>query len=198
MTRDKQMVRIVAPECYRSMPWRNGLGSTVELIRQDLPEGEGFAWRISMADVTQDGAFSNFAGYDRCLLLLEGNGITLQCSAGQHFLQRPLQAAHFSGDDETVATLTAGPIRDFNVMTHRRFCTARVTSCENTQGETLDIDANVVLIYAVDGDVQVNAASLGHLTIPQKHLLIADNPARELLVSQGAATIAVQICHNSD
>jgi len=83
------------------MPWRNGLGTTVELLKQDLPDEAGFAWRLSMADVTTDGEFSNFSGYDRTLLLLEGNGLTLDCGGALHRLEQPLQAARFRGEDVT-------------------------------------------------------------------------------------------------
>ncbi len=45
------------------MPWRNGKGNTIELLKEDLPNRDGFAWRLSMADVTSDGEFSNFSDY---------------------------------------------------------------------------------------------------------------------------------------
>ena len=56
---------ITKPEDFITMPWRNGLGSTIELVKHW--SGDSFQWRLSMADVTQDGAFSDFSGYDRSL-----------------------------------------------------------------------------------------------------------------------------------
>ena len=38
---------------------------------------EDFAWRLSMATVASDGPFSSFAGVDRTLAVLEGEGIVL-------------------------------------------------------------------------------------------------------------------------
>jgi len=68
---------ILGPDTFLAMPWRNGLGTTIELLKQDLPEDGGFAWRLSMAEVTTDGEFSNFSGYDRTLLLLVGKGLII-------------------------------------------------------------------------------------------------------------------------
>jgi len=39
---------LLGPETFRSMPWRNGLGTTVELLKQDLP-GEGLRRDLSVA-----------------------------------------------------------------------------------------------------------------------------------------------------
>ncbi len=60
-------ISILSPSDFVSMPWKTGLGHTVEILREDLPGDTGFAWRLSMADVTTDGAFSHFGGYDRTL-----------------------------------------------------------------------------------------------------------------------------------
>ena len=123
-------ISIIEPTSFIAMPWRNGLGTTIELLKQDLPDGDGFAWRLSMADVTTNGAFSNFSGYQRTLLLLEGKGLTLDNNSASHRLEKPLQSARFSGDDQTFATLHDGPVKDFNIMVQRQRCSARVSSPE--------------------------------------------------------------------
>jgi environmental stress-induced protein Ves len=175
------------------MPWRNGLGSTVELAKQDRPDGDGFAWRLSMADVASDGAFSNFSGYDRTLLLLEGAGITLDCDGEKHQLNQPLQAARFRGEDPTFATLHDGPIKDFNIMTHRQNCTASVTAQAEEAASQTDVDAQILLVYAVNGDLRIESDALSRLTLPAGHLLIIRNPAIQVLHNQGAGFIVTQI-----
>jgi len=175
------------------MPWRNGLGTTVELAREDLADGSGFAWRLSMADVTSDGEFSNFSGYDRCLLLLEGNGLTLDCADHVHRLERPLQSARFRGEDATFATLHGGPVRDFNIMTLRRHCSARVDSQAYARAASIDVDAELLLVYAVDGDLQLDSADSGPLQIPARHLLIIRQPVSKTLHCDAAGFIAAQI-----
>jgi hypothetical protein len=186
-------ISLVEPASYRAMPWRNGLGTTIELLKQDLPSGGGFAWRLSMADVASDGEFSNFTGYDRTLLLLEGNGITLDCDGERQCLDSPLQAARFRGEAATVATLHDGPVKDFNVMTHRQTCTARVSGNSDTEPSQIDINADLLLLYAVDAALRIASGELGNTIIPCRHLLAVRGPQRETLRCRGAGYIATQI-----
>ncbi len=57
-------------------PWRNGRGTTREIARAaiDAPEaaGELFAWRISMAEISEPAPFSVFRSVDRLLGTLQG------------------------------------------------------------------------------------------------------------------------------
>jgi len=188
--------KILGPDTFRAMPWRNGLGTTIELLKQDLPGDDGFAWRLSMADVTTDGEFSNFSGYDRTLLLLEGNGLTLDCGGVPQRLDKPLQAARFRGEDPTFATLHAGPVQDFNIMTRRQHCTAVVSSALHPAESTIDVDTDILLIYAVDGELKLSGVGLDNLNLPTQHLYVTHNPASGTLHCHGASHILVQITHH--
>jgi len=188
---------LLGPETFRSMPWRNGLGTTVELLKQDREDGDGFAWRLSMADVTTDGEFSNFSGYDRTLLLLEGNGLTLDCAGVQHRLERKLQAASFRGEDATTASLHDGPVKDFNIMASRQLCNARVNSVVLSEESTLDVDADILLLYVVEGELAVRGPELDNLYIPSGHLCVVRDPAKGSLRCHGASYIATQITHHA-
>lgn len=179
------------------MPWRNGLGTTLELRKQDGDGDHGFAWRLSMADVIEDGEFSHFSGYDRTLLLLEGNGLTLDCEGSVARLEHPLQAARFRGEAATFATLHDGPIKDFNVMTLRRLCSAEVTSQAEPAATRIDIDADRLLVYAIGAELQLASPAAAELLLPRNHLLEIELPAKQVLHCAGAAFIAVQIRYNS-
>ena len=181
------------------MPWRNGLGHTIELLAEYLPESPEFAWRLSMADVVSDGRFSDFSGYDRTLLLLQGEGITLNHGNGQSDrLIKPLQAAHFSGEAKTEARLHAGPIKDFNVMARREFCAANIDSLHNVSAEQILIDGDVLLVYAVDEAVSIEPESQPPKTIESNHLFRIDNPSADTLVVSGSALIIIQITYLGD
>ncbi len=103
------------------MPWRNGGGTTTEIAVEPLPApSDRFLYRVSIADVATDGPFSSFAGYDRHILLVEGAGMTLECGAnGRIELPATFTPRSFSGDWQVHGRLTAGPVRDFNVMVDR-------------------------------------------------------------------------------
>lgn len=70
-------MQIISPNEFKRLPWKNGKGETIELAINEGGSLADFDWRISMARVTEDGAFSDFSGYQRHLLLLDGIGIEL-------------------------------------------------------------------------------------------------------------------------
>ena len=183
---------IFSPDSFQSMPWRNGLGVTVEILRKDLPDTDDFAWRLSMADVTEDGEFSNFSHYDRTLVLLEGKGMTLNCNGIEHRLSQPLQFAQFRGDDPTSATLHNGPIKDFNIMTHRDYCTSVVTASTASVNLTVGQTVNSLLIYAVTKDIQIKSRQSESINIQARHLMLMNNPDPAQLLCEGPA-ITVKI-----
>ena len=102
-------------------PWKNGGGSTREIACWPPSAGlSDFGWRISIATIAASGPFSVFAGIDRHIMLLDGDGVRLR-SPGliHHRLDTPGQPFAFSGDTPIVCTLLGGASSDFNVMTRR-------------------------------------------------------------------------------
>ncbi|BCG81059.1 HutD/Ves family protein [Mesorhizobium sp. 113-3-3] len=114
-------MRILRAADYRVMPWKNGGGTTTEIAVS--PEGaslDGFDWRVSMARVEGSGPFSSFAGIDRTLSVLEGEGIVLDVAGRPAARLTPVSAPFaFPADLPTSAALIGGPITDLNVMTRR-------------------------------------------------------------------------------
>ena len=81
-----------------------------------------FLWRVSIAGVEKDGPFSHFPNIDRHLMLLDGNGITLDGGEnGVGILFERLQVYSFPGDIDISGRLSKGPISDLNLMVDRRF-----------------------------------------------------------------------------
>ena len=191
--------QVYPPASFRSMPWRNGLGHTIELLAECLPGSTEFAWRLSMADVVSDGRFSDFSGYDRTLLLLQGEGITLNHGNGQRDrLVEPLQAAHFKGEAETEASLHAGPIKDFNVMARREFCSAKVNSMHHVTDAKILINGDILLVYAVAEAISVRLGARPPITIESNHLFRVNKPSAEKMDASGSALIVVQITYLGD
>lgn len=138
---------------HRRMPWKNGKGVTTEIAVG--PEGAGlddFAWRVSMADVTEDGPFSTFPGVDRTLSVLEGEGIELSVS-GQEEVRLDTESAPFAfpADMHTGAKLIGGPITDLNVMTRRDAFRHRVTRATLNEIGDLDFEAETTLLLCHRG-----------------------------------------------
>ena len=65
---------------YKRQRWKNDGGSTTELaIHGDRAH---WLWRLSIAEVERSGDFSDFSGYERTTMLLEGNGMELMFDDG--------------------------------------------------------------------------------------------------------------------
>ena len=110
-------------------PWKNGGGATREIACSPLgADMAHFDWRVSVATIAQSGPFSCFAGVDRIITLLSGDGVHLtQASTGiDHRLQAPLQPFTFAGDAGMDCELLGGTSTDFNVMTRRATLQAQV------------------------------------------------------------------------
>ena len=111
--------QIITANNFKNMPWKNGLGSTLEIKRYNDKNGQRF--RISKAAVVEDGLFSDFSGQERTLVLLSGKGMMLnhkgQHGESSHRLKKTLDMARFSGGNETYAILENNtPIEDLNIM----------------------------------------------------------------------------------
>ncbi len=133
--------------------WKNGGGQTRE-IACSLPD-EGY-WRLSIADVTQEGPFSLFAGLSRILTVIEGSGLCLNIAGQTHNIGF-LNPILFSGEDETVSILSDGSIRGFNlIFDQHAWRASAIADCpEYLQTIGTDVPA-LTAVYCVRGDVLID------------------------------------------
>jgi environmental stress-induced protein Ves len=98
------------------MPWRNGMGVTLEIAREPSI-GDDFQWRLSLATVASSGPFSNYAGFGRSVTLIAGEGFQLGIGdQAPVVLDRLGATALFPGDAATRCTLLNGPATDLSLM----------------------------------------------------------------------------------
>ena len=97
-------------------PWANGGGITYEVMRS--PQGGAdFDWRVSIAEIANDGPFSLYPEVDRVLILLRG-AMDLVIDGVSRKVPRFSPIA-FAGESDVEARLSQGPTMDLNVMTRR-------------------------------------------------------------------------------
>lgn len=170
------------------------MGQTTEIARRQADDSDNFIWRLSIADVSQDGPFSAFPGYDRTLFLLRGSGITLSHSSGDfNVLDKSLQFAEFRGDQTTMATLHDGPIQDFNVMALRSHCSAQVMACTDGGLRRLHSNAGEWLVYAVSGSPRIAFDGSTAAQIPESHLARFKSESGRVGELSGGQFVAVSI-----
>ena len=140
------------------VPWKNGGGSTTEIAIGPPDSGfEDFDWRVSLATIEKDGAFSSFPGVDRTLALVEGHGMTLEIDGEPTLVTETEPVVSFEGSEEVVAKLSRGPSTDFNAMT-------RSERCYHTFGRRwLAGDSTASSTFVARADVTVLFLSLIHI-----------------------------------
>ncbi len=171
------------------MPWRNGRGSTLEILREP-GAGESFAWRLSLADIDEDGEFSSYPGYRRAIVLVCGKSLRLRFHGhGRRLLGPRKRGARFEGDWSTHCTIPDGRCTDLSLIVRRGPaggppCIVRapqVLQLESTRRVTLASDLYGA-VFALDGSLEVCASTEArpHTIRARDTLLLDPGPARAL------------------
>lgn len=172
------MIRHLAAADYRQMPWANGRGVTVEMLR--VEEGGALIWRLSRASVVADGDFSLFAGVERNLTVISGPGFDL-VGAGIRLPARPLVPVAFAGDVPIRAEGVTAPSDDFNVMVARGL---RAPQVAVLRGEETLAAGGTLALFAL------GAAQVGGRRMGQHDLVLTD---QAVTVAAEAPVIAVRL-----
>ena len=108
-------LQVIRKASFTATPWKNGGGITHEAIR--VPASDPFRWRVSVAHIDAPGPFSEFAEYNRKMVLLRGAGIELRFADGTHKALRKVgELVEFDGGLAAHCELLNGPCVDLNLM----------------------------------------------------------------------------------
>ena len=171
------MMRHLTRADYHEMPWANGRGKTIELLKALAPGG-GMLWRLSMATVAEDGPFSSFPGIERNLTVIDGPGFDLV--GGITLRADPLRPVAFAGDIPVRAARVTGIAVDFNVMTQRNLPRPKVVVVKAGQ---VDPAGSMLCLFALDPSI-VSGRTLA------RHDLLVEAP---LSIVEGGTVLAIQL-----
>ena len=166
------MLTILSPETFKTIPCKNGLGHTTELAINSGGNLDNFNWRLSIASVVNDGDFSNFSGYQRNLVLIEGEGLILDHRNGDiDELTNLLDIAHFDGGSKTHGSLVNGGIKDFNIMTNENSFTAEVNCYVKQHSAHIALLTNkLIFAYSQTNEMNIGHGSKPIASVPVGHL----------------------------
>jgi environmental stress-induced protein Ves len=125
--------RVVRLDEVEPQPWANGGGTTRELLR-----AEDGSWRVSLADIEQDGPFSAFPGRRRLLTVIDGVVLALVVDGVEQVVE-PRRPFAFDGDAAVSAAIPEGPVRALNVIADPAAVSPHVTVLELGRASTLPI-----------------------------------------------------------
>jgi len=111
----------VLADAVVAQPWRNGGGTTRELLQWGARPGQPWQLRISLASVTQGGPFSPYPGVERWFAVVEGAGVALRLDEDAargvlHQLGPHSAPLCFDGGVPVHCELLEGPTTDLNLM----------------------------------------------------------------------------------
>jgi len=135
------------------VPWKNGGGSTTEIAIGPQDAGfEDFDWRVSLATIEKDGAFSLFPGVDRTLALVEGHGMLLEIDGESAMVTETEPVVAFDGSSTVLAKLSRGGSTDFNAMTRSEVCYHTFGRRRLEGDATFVARADVTVLFLAQGD----------------------------------------------
>lgn len=190
------MLEIIHQRNFRRIPWKNGQGTTIELAISEHGTVDDFDWRLSIATVDKDGLFSDFSGYTRNLVLIDGRGLLLEHAPNRvDRLAQFLEYSTFDGASKTKATLLNGPITDFNLMTKTKKFEGRLQTFAFDSFANIE-KALLSFVYALDDTLTIHSKiSQSNVTLEQGELAkIIDIRSKDWVVS-GSNFILIYIDH---
>jgi len=182
--------KVLRAKDYPRMPWKNGGGSTEEITRDAGHGLEGFGWRLSIADIGESGGFSTFAGYERVITVLQGEGMTLRVDGQDTRHLLPLDPFAFAGESQVTCTLLGGPIRDFNLIYAPDRYLARLQWLAGEQ--RFFSAASTVLVFSVTEQLEVKVGNGAH-TLTHHDCLQLDGNTGLLEVTVSGACCVIEL-----
>ncbi len=151
-----------------AVPWRNGQGTTRDVVTQLGPDG-ALLWQVSIAELVRDASFSDYAGYDRIFTPVLGEGIALSLDGGGLLPCPLLTPFAFRGEARVGCRLGGAPGRAFNVIAARGRCQAQVQVLRLAAGDRVGPPAEGIgllhcwsgALAAMDAEVQPGDTLIG-------------------------------------
>lgn len=187
--------RVLRTPDYRRERWKNGGGWTTELAACRATDGDpSFDWRISIADVDNDGPFSTFPGYDRLIALLDGPGMEIEFAEAEAIrLDQRLRFAAFAGEWHGRGRLLGGPARDFNVIVRRAAFRADVLHRPLVGPMVFLPEPATWLVYLASGRAELKDVPGTELEAGDSLLLEPDAGARNRVLGGGGEVVLVKL-----
>jgi len=152
-------MKILRYDALIDVPWKNGGGITRNIALATC--GVQTAWRLSRADVAQDGAFSNFSGLVRILTVVSDTGMVLESPGGQLDAD-PWKPVRFDGGLHVYSRLNDGPLTDLNLMFDPSLCDGSVTTLSGPLVRKVGpLETGLTALHVLKGHPTLSAKSLG-------------------------------------
>lgn len=186
--------------------WANGGGVTRTVAALRAADGDGWDWRVSIAEVSTAGPFSAMPGIERIVTVIDGDLLLLEVDGGEHLLEK-YRPFRFSGDSATKASLPTGNVMDLGVLARRGNFKAYTTVVELSrkrphpvfadqfavllQGQATVGEATVTEATAAEGCVETSGPGAAAVALSRFDAVAGSAAAPELTGRGFAAIVSI-------
>ncbi|MBX9875149.1 MAG: HutD family protein, partial [Beijerinckiaceae bacterium] len=182
-------------ESFRSKPWKNGGGITLDIADATAPGAdpsgwEGMVWRLGRTAIVQPGPFSDLTGYERLQAVIVGSGLVLDGSSGAIDLRRPFVPVRYDGGLPLVSRLENGPVEVVNLIVDRALASADLVV--PMPGEAVPLAPAIHILYA-PGEAVTARCGGEEIAVPGGHALRIDAEGEIALTVEGGRALLATI-----
>jgi environmental stress-induced protein Ves len=167
-TRNSPVRTVIDPALIPAVQWNNGGGVTREVAAS--PPGATFAtfdWRLSVADIVENGPFSSLPGVDRHSLMVSPGEVRMTID-GQTQQWEIGAGAAFPGEADVRVEVLKGPTRNLNLITRRGRCKGSIALHRLNEPLSLGGGRGPVAVLVLAGSVGLQDGT----RLEQSHLLL--------------------------
>lgn len=187
-------VTVIPPHLQPLLPWRNGSGTTREIVR--VGRDDDFRWRASIARVDASGPFSAYPGCRRWSCLLDGGPLQLLLPDAILLPLEPRMRAHaYAGDPAPIGALQGEFAIVFNVIAALGGIEVQVLPRPLVGSMLLFDQARVDwLVYLVSGEATLRLGEQRHRLEEQHALLLhGEGDGSRAVLEGGGEVVLVKI-----
>jgi environmental stress-induced protein Ves len=186
----------LSPAGYRTSPWKNGGGTTIDIAEANRPghapgDWAGLLWRFGRTAIVAPGPFSDLAGCDRAQVVVRGRGLVLVSPDGEIDVRRPWLPVRFRGEDRIVSRLEAGPVEVVNLIADRAHF--EIDLVVRAAGSSRHCRCGTHIAYAADGPAAIAVDGEVHALLPEHALMLRVGDSAELAFLEGAGMVIASI-----
>ena len=180
----------LAPHDYTRVPWKNGRGA-LTVIDRSVAEGwdrTAAVWHFGRTTIVEDGPFSDYSGFERLQVAIEGAGLTLVAPDHEIDIATPFTVVRYDGGLPIRTRLAACPVEVVNLIANKALFDIDLHVCHAGQTSLLARGRHVA--YAPKGPARVTVGA-ETFSIAENHALrIRSKRVGSLRVDDGTVLLA--------
>lgn len=180
----------LSPRDYTRVPWKNGRGALTVIDRSGADGWDRTAaiWHFGRTTIVEEGPFSDYSGFERLQVAIDGAGLVLVAPDHEIDLATPFTVARYDGGLPVRTRLASGPVEVVNLIANKALF--EIDLRVGHPGDTSLMPRGRHVAYAPRGAARVTVGS-EPFALPEDHALrIRSDRVGSLRVEEGTVLLA--------